>query len=78
MTEKAQAVLKEMSKQQAMKRLANPERRNRILDQFNRENLDDVGPVGGEQRMKVLSEMNSLVDDHREFVKSMGPTLVVV
>ena len=54
-----------------------------------------MDPVGGaEQGMKVLQEMNSLVDDHGEFVnsksysgigpilgastKSMGPTLDVV
>jgi hypothetical protein len=41
--------------------------------------LDDVGQGGGkEQAMKVLFEMNSLVDDHAEFVKCMGPTLDVV
>ena len=79
MTEKAKTILQRMNKRQVLKRLANPERRNRILDQFNRENLDDVGPVGRqEQGMKILSEMNSLTDDHDQFVKSLGPTVDVL
>jgi hypothetical protein len=41
--------------------------------------LDDVGPVGGaEQGMKVLSEMNSLADDHDEFVKTLAPRVDVL
>ena len=51
-----------MQKRQALKRLANPKARNRILDQFNRENLDDVGPLGGDQGIKVLKEMNEMTD----------------
>jgi hypothetical protein len=39
--------------------------------------MDDVGPVGGEQGMKVLQGMNSLVDDHDAFVKSLAPSVVV-
>jgi len=51
---------------------------DRLLNEFNRENLDDVGPIGGaEQGMKVLQEMNSLADDHEEFVKSLAPSVVV-
>ena len=54
--------------------LWSPERRDRILNEFSRENLDDVGPTGGaEQGRELLSEMNSLVDDHEEFVKSVAP-----
>jgi hypothetical protein len=66
-------ILQKMNKRQALKRLADPERRNRILNEFNRDQMDDVGPVGGEQRMKVLSEMNSRVDEHGEFFKSLAP-----
>jgi uncharacterized protein YfeS len=51
-----------MNRRQALKRLANPERRNRILDQFNRENLDDVAPVGGNKGEKFLRELNEMVD----------------
>jgi hypothetical protein len=54
----------------------NPERRERILREFNREITDEVGPVGGaDQGMRVLSEMNSLADYHDEFVKSLAPTV---
>ena len=62
MTEKAQAVLRKLKQRQALKRLNNPERRNRILDQFNRENMDDVGPVGGDKGEKFLSELNEMAD----------------
>ena len=49
-------------------------RRDQILKEFNASTLDDVGPVGGtEQGPKLLSEMKSLVDDHKEFVKSLAP-----
>ena len=52
-----------------------PEMRDRVLDEFSRSTLGDVGPVGGEQGTKRLSEMNSLVDDHEEFVKSLAPNV---
>ena len=43
-----------------------------MLQAMNRENTDDVDPVGGaEQGMKVLQEMNSLADDHEEFAKGL-------
>lgn len=42
------------------KRLFDPQRREAVLDQLNRDNLDDVGLVGGDQGMKVLQEMNDL------------------
>lgn len=54
--------LQKMNKRQALKRLANPKARNRILDQFNRENLDDVGPLGGDKGEKFLSELNEMAD----------------
>ena len=62
-----------MNRRRALKQLANPKARNRILNQFNRENMDDVGPIGGaEQEMKVLNEMNELESGHDEFVKSLA------
>jgi hypothetical protein len=58
--------------------LNDPRRRTRVLDSFNKSTLDDVGPVeGAGQGMKVLSEMNSLVDDHDAFVKSLAPSVGV-
>jgi len=66
MTEKAKGVLDNLRKRQA-------QTSDRALDEFNRSTLDDVGPVGKEQGTKLLGELNSLVDDHEEFVKSMMP-----
>jgi hypothetical protein len=60
-------------------RMNDGEKRDRILEEFNASTLDPVGPVGGaEQGMKVLSEMNSLTDDHDAFVKSLMPTIDVL
>jgi hypothetical protein len=33
-----------MNRKKALKRLANPERRNRILNEFNRDQMDDLAP----------------------------------
>ena len=45
--------------------LNDPRNRERMLQAMNRENLDDVDPVGGaEQGMKFLSEINSMIDDN--------------
>jgi hypothetical protein len=49
-----------------------------ILDEFIRSTLDDVGPLVGDQGMKVLSEMNTLADDHAEFVESLAPKVDVL
>jgi hypothetical protein len=65
--------LQRMQKRQALKRLANPERRNRILEQFNRENMDDVGPVGGDQEIKVLKELNEMTDLERDAGRKENP-----
>ena len=47
--------------------------RGRVLGEFNASTLDSVGPVGGDQGMKVLCEMNSLVDEHEQFLKYLIP-----
>ena len=57
----------------AQARMNDAQNRGRILALFNRSTLDDVGPIGGEHGMKVLQEMNSLVDDHDQYVKSLMP-----
>ena len=76
-TDKAAKILQRMKRQDAMKAsrlFGDPKARGRVLEAFNRENMDDVGPLGGaEQGMTILSEMNSLTDDHHEFVKSLAP-----
>jgi len=48
------------------------------LSDFNASTLDPVGPLGGDQGMKVLSEMNEMADLHDEFVKSLAPRAGVV
>ena len=51
-----------------------PKTRDRLLEALNQSTLDIVGPVGTPDRqMGVLSEMNSLADDHDAFVKSLAP-----
>ncbi len=74
-------ICQRMNKDQSLKRwreFSNPGRWEKSLNEFNRENLDDVGPIGGEEQgMKILPEMNAMVDDHDAFVKSLAPSVVV-
>jgi uncharacterized protein YfeS len=37
--------------------------RNRVLDDFNASTLDPVGPLGGDQGMAVLKEMNDAIPE---------------
>jgi hypothetical protein len=50
----------------------------RVPVNFNTSTLDDVGPLGGDQGMKILSEINELADQHEEFVKSLTPRVDMV
>jgi len=45
--------------------------RDRVLGEFNRSTLDDVGPVGGDQAVAVLKEVNDPEAGHDEFVQSL-------
>jgi len=54
-------------------RINDEQNRRRVLIEFNQSTLDPVGPLGGDQGMKVLSEMNFLADEHDQFVKSLAP-----
>lgn len=69
-TNKAQKILQSMNRRKALKRwreFSNPRRREKILNEFNRDNLDDVGPIGGaEQGMKVVQEMDEMADLERD------------
>jgi hypothetical protein len=39
--------------------LSDPRNRERMLQEMNQENMDDVGPIGGqEEGMRVLQELN--------------------
>jgi hypothetical protein len=60
------------------KHLTDPEIMVRILDDFNASTLDPVGPVGTDLAIGVLSEMNSLVDDHDQFVWSLMPSVYML
>ena len=73
-TEKEERILRKMKRQDAKPwtLIRTTEARDRVLGEFNSSILDPVAPLGGEQDMKVLSEMNSLVDYHEEFVKSLA------
>jgi uncharacterized protein YfeS len=76
MTNKAQKILQRMNKRKALKRwreFSNPERREKVLAEFNRDQMDDVGPLGGDQGIAVLKEMNDLEVGHDEVVKSLAP-----
>lgn len=70
MTEKAKRVL---NKPKVTRLFPSPETRDRALEQFNRENLDDVQPMGGDKSDQLLRDMNLLEADHAEFVKSLAP-----
>lgn len=61
----------------ALRPLRNPKARDRVLGEFNRSTLDDVEPVGGENGMRVLREMNDLEVRHDEFVTSQAPKVDV-
>ena len=59
MTDRGQAVLKKMK----LRRLFDDaKRRDQILRDFNASTLDPVGPLGGDQEIKVLKEMNEMQD----------------
>jgi hypothetical protein len=59
MTDKAQRVLQKMKRRRLF---GNPKVRDRILDEFNRSILDDVGPVGGDKGETFLKELNEMQD----------------
>jgi hypothetical protein len=68
MTEKAQAVLQKLRQRRApkqWKRLNNPERRVKILNDFNLSS-DPVGPVPGASGDKFLKELNEMADLERD------------
>lgn len=58
--------------------LNDPRRRTRVLDSFNKSTLDDVGPLGGDQSIAVLKDMNDLDSGHDEFVRSLAPRVDVL
>jgi uncharacterized protein YfeS len=82
MTEKAQRILNELNKSERKvrryrKRSANPESRDKILGEFNWENLDDVRPMGGDQGMAVLKDMNDLGQQQEQIIRESFPKVTV-
>jgi hypothetical protein len=78
MNDKAHAVLQRMKRRDARKAsrlFRDPQVRERILDEFNRENVDDVEPLSRDQGMAVPKEMNDRESGHDEFVKSLAPSV---
>ena len=70
MTEKAQRILNDFRRKdrakKTLKLFRTPKARSQTLEQFNRDNMDDVGPIiAQDQRMRVLDEMNEL-GEHEE------------
>jgi hypothetical protein len=58
MTEKARRIITELRRRDRKVRkrwilFRNPQARDRVLGEFNRSTLDDVGPLGGDQGMTV-------------------------
>ena len=62
MTQKARKILQKMNKRIAMKRLANPEKRDKILNEFNQSTLDPVGPFAGDKGEAFVKELNELAE----------------
>ena len=73
MTDKAKKILQRMNRRKAVKRLANPERRDRILKEFNLDQMDGVGPLGGDRGEKFLSELNEMQDLQGEAGRKENP-----
>jgi hypothetical protein len=60
MTDKAQAVLRKMKRRdarEASRLFQDSKARDRILDDFNRDNMPDAKPEGGDQVIAVLKEI---------------------
>jgi len=75
-TNKARNILERMKRRQLFRA---QEMRDRVLDQFNRDNMDDVGPVGTpDQQSQVLTEMNNLQAEAEEIYRNVGAGLKTI
>jgi hypothetical protein len=57
----------------ALARMNVDQKRDRVLGEFNASTLDSVGPLGGDQGMKVLSEMNELGQAQEQTIRDSVP-----
>ena len=55
--------------------LNDPRHKNRLVGDMNLMDLDMPARVGGDKEMKVLTEMNSLENDHERFMNSLKGAL---
>jgi hypothetical protein len=60
MTDETHAVLKKMKLGGLIR---DPKARDRILDEFNRDNTPDVKPLGGVKGMAVVKELNHAIPE---------------
>jgi hypothetical protein len=59
-------------------RMNDSQNRDRILNEFNRSTLDDVGPIERrEQGMRVLQEMNELGEAEEQTFRDSMPRITV-
>ena len=77
MTEKARKILEGLRKRYQL-RMSDAKAREKVLSEFNQATLDDVHPLGGDQGIAVLNDMNELQSDHDEFVKGLAPSVNVL
>jgi len=75
MNDKARAVLRKMK---TSRLFDNPKAWDRILDNFMRDNTPDVKPLGRDQSVAVLKDMNELEEGHDAFVRSLAPGVDVL
>jgi len=73
-TAKAEKVLRKMRRRSLFQTL---ETRDRVPGEFHRDQMADVGPIGGQERMKVLREMNDLKSGDGDFIRSLVPSVTV-
>jgi hypothetical protein len=58
--------------------LNDPRNRKKMLRAMNRDNTENVGPVGGqEHEMKVLQEMNEMDKMLDRHIQDIGPKVTV-
>jgi uncharacterized protein YfeS len=54
-----------------------PEAKDRVLGEFGSSTLDNVGPIKGDQGMKVLQEMNELGEAQEHIRRESFPKVSV-
>lgn len=58
-------------------RINDAQKRERVLEEFNASTLDDVDPLGGDQGVTVLKEMNELGEQQDQIIREGVPKIDV-